>query len=135
LQVDWPALVASLYSILAFAAEREFSGKKWQTAAKTESSQNRYKLRADQQLSTIVKNSRNRVPDLKGMKLFYTGPQVNAELLLVMLEKHGIQARQQWADPAAPDDGDLNRPTQILVEESDYERAYALFYTEREDEL
>jgi hypothetical protein len=69
------------------------------------------------------------------MKLFFTGPQVNAELLLVMLEKHGIPARQQWVDPAAPDDGDLNRPTQILVEESDYDRAYALFYTEREDEL
>jgi hypothetical protein len=69
------------------------------------------------------------------MKLFYTGPLVNAELLLVMLEKHSIPARQQWADPAAPDDGDLNRPTQLLVEESDYERAYALFYTEREDEL
>jgi len=69
------------------------------------------------------------------MKLFYTGPQVNAELLLVMLEKHGIPASQQWADPAAPDDGDLSRPTQVLVGESDYDRAYALFYTEREDEL
>jgi hypothetical protein len=70
-----------------------------------------------------------------GVKLFYTGPQVNAELLLSMLEKHGIPARQQWADLAAPEDGDLDRPTQILVEESDYERAYGLFYTEREDEL
>jgi hypothetical protein len=69
------------------------------------------------------------------MKLFYTGPLVNAELLLAMLDKHGIPARQQWADPAAPDDGDLNRPTQVWVEESDYDRAYALFYTEREDEL
>jgi hypothetical protein len=69
------------------------------------------------------------------MKLFYTGPQVNAELLLVMLEKHGIPARQQWADPVPPDDGDLNRLTEVLVEESDYERAYGLFYTEREDEL
>jgi hypothetical protein len=69
------------------------------------------------------------------MKLFYTGPLVNAELLLAMLEKHAIPARQQWVDPAAPDDGDLNRLTEVLVEESDYDRAYALFYTEREDEL
>jgi len=69
------------------------------------------------------------------MKHFYTGPHVNAELLLVMLEKHGIPARQQWVDPAAPDEGDLNRPTEILVEEADYDRAYGLFYTEREDEL
>jgi hypothetical protein len=65
------------------------------------------------------------------MKLFYTGPQVNAELLLAMLEKHGIPARQQWADPAAPDDDDLNRLTEVLVEESDYDLAYGLFYTER----
>jgi hypothetical protein len=69
------------------------------------------------------------------MKLFYTGPQVNAELLLVMLHKHGIPARQQWADPAAPDDGDLNRLTEVLVQESDYQRAYGLFYAERPDEL
>ncbi len=69
------------------------------------------------------------------MKLFYTGPQVNAESLLAMLEKHGIAARQEWSDPAAPDDGDLSRPTGVFVEEADYERARALFYTEREDEL
>jgi hypothetical protein len=69
------------------------------------------------------------------MKPVYTGPLVNAELMLVMLEKHGIPARQQSVDSAAPDDGDLNRQTQVMVEESDYDRAYALFYTEREDEL
>jgi hypothetical protein len=69
------------------------------------------------------------------MKLFYTGPHVNAELLLAMLEKHGLAARHQWVDPAAPDDDDLNRPTQVWVEEADYERAHGLFYTEREDEL
>lgn len=69
------------------------------------------------------------------MKLFYTGPQVNAELLVSMLEKHGISSRQQWSDPAAPDDGDLSRATEVLVGESDYARARQLFFTEREDEL
>jgi hypothetical protein len=69
------------------------------------------------------------------MKLFYTGPQVNAELLVAMLEKHGIRARQEWLDANASDDGDLNRETQVLVEETDYDRAHTLFYTEREDEL
>ncbi len=54
---------------------------------------------------------------------------------MVMLEKHGIAARQQSTDPSAPDDGDLNRQTEVLVEDGDYERAHALFYTEREDEL
>ena len=69
------------------------------------------------------------------MKLFYTGPVVNAEMLVVMLEKHGIAATQSFVDSAAPDDGDLSRPEQVFVPESDYDRAFQLFYTEREDEL
>jgi hypothetical protein len=69
------------------------------------------------------------------MKLFYEGPVVNGEMLVVMLEKHGIQAEQEFVDAAAPDDGDLSRPVRILVPEADYERAHRLFYAEREDEL
>jgi hypothetical protein len=69
------------------------------------------------------------------MKLFYTGPVINAEMLVMMLEKHGIAATQAWADPALPDDGDLSRPAQVFVPVADYDRAYGLFYTEREDEL
>jgi hypothetical protein len=69
------------------------------------------------------------------MKVFYTGPLVNAELLLVMLEKHDIIGQQEWVDPQAADDGDLNRPARILVPEADFDRAWQLFYAEREDEL
>ncbi len=69
------------------------------------------------------------------MKLFYTGPVINAEMLVVMLEKHGIAATQEFVDPEVPDDGDLNRPARVLVTEVDYERAYQLFYAERQDEL
>ncbi|HXT42015.1 MAG TPA: hypothetical protein VN887_18545 [Candidatus Angelobacter sp.] len=69
------------------------------------------------------------------MKLFYTGPVINTEMLVVMLEKHGINATQQWADASTPDDGDLNRLAKVFVLESDYDRAYQLFYAEREDEL
>ncbi|MFZ0826217.1 MAG: hypothetical protein WAO02_02220 [Verrucomicrobiia bacterium] len=69
------------------------------------------------------------------MKLFYTGPVVNAEMLVVMLEKHGIVATQSFADPAVADDGDLSRPAQVFVPESDYDRAFQLFYAGREDEL
>jgi hypothetical protein len=69
------------------------------------------------------------------MKLFFTGPVVKTELLVFMLEKHGITARQEFVDPAAPDDGDLNRLAKVLVPEADYDRAYQLFFTEREDEL
>ena len=40
-----------------------------------------------------------------------------------------------FVDPALPDDGDLSRPAQVFVPEADYDRAYKLFYAEREDEL
>jgi hypothetical protein len=69
------------------------------------------------------------------MKLFYTGPVVNTEMLVVMLEKHGIAAMQEFVDPNLPDDGDLNRLARVLVPEADYDRAYRLFYAERQDEL
>jgi len=69
------------------------------------------------------------------VKLFYTGPVINAEMLVVMLEKHGIVATQSFVDPAVPDDGDLSRPTKVFVPEADYDRAFQLFYAEREDEL
>jgi len=68
-------------------------------------------------------------------KLFYTGPLINAEMLVTMLEKHGIAATQTFAEPNLPDDGDLNRLTKVFVPETDYDRAHKLFYTEREDEL
>jgi hypothetical protein len=60
---------------------------------------------------------------------------VNADLLVVMLEKHGITSTQEFADPAQPDDDDLNRLVKVSVPEADYERAHRLFYSEREDEF
>jgi len=52
-----------------------------------------------------------------------------------MLEKHGINATQEFIDPSTPDDGDLNRPANVLVPDADFDRARQLFFTEREDEL
>lgn len=69
------------------------------------------------------------------MKLFYTGPFINTDTLVMMLEKHGIAAVQEFEDPTLPDDGDLNRLARVLVPEADYDRAFQLFYAEREDEL
>ncbi len=69
------------------------------------------------------------------MKVFYTGPVVNTEMLVTMLEKHGIQALQEFEDPSLPDDGDLNRLAKVLVPETSYDLARRLFYTDREDEL
>jgi len=69
------------------------------------------------------------------VKLLYSGPVVNTEMLVVMLEKHGIAAKQEFEDPSLPDDGDLNRPAKVLVPEADFDRAHRLFFAEREDEL
>ena len=69
------------------------------------------------------------------MKSFYTGPVINTEMLVMMLEKHGIIATQSFVDPSLPDDGDLNRLAEVFVLEADYDRAFRLFYAEREDEL
>jgi hypothetical protein len=69
------------------------------------------------------------------MKLFYTGPVINTEMLVVMLEKHGINATQKFPPGESVDENDLSRPAQVFVPEADYERAHRLFYAEREDEL
>jgi hypothetical protein len=69
------------------------------------------------------------------VRLFYTGPLVNAELLVALLEKHGVAASQEFEDPSEPDDGDLNRRTKVFVPQEDYDRAHRLFYGDREDEL
>ncbi len=70
------------------------------------------------------------------MKPFYTGPAANAELLVIMLEKHGIAATQEWVEPSLnPAEEDLNRLARVLVPDADYDRAYQLFYADREDEL
>lgn len=69
------------------------------------------------------------------MKLFYTGPVINTELLVVMLEKHGIKATQEIMPGESDDAEDLNRAAQVFVPELEYDRAYGLFYTERQDEL
>lgn len=69
------------------------------------------------------------------MKLFYTGPIINTEMLVAMLEKHGIAATQELVDASQTDENDLNRPAKVFVPEADYERAHQLFYAERQDEL
>jgi hypothetical protein len=69
------------------------------------------------------------------VKDFYTGPVVNTEMLIMMLEKHGIKATQEYVEPGQDDEVDLNRLAKVSVSEADYDRAYQLFYAERQDEL
>jgi hypothetical protein len=69
-------------------------------------------------------------------KLFYSGPVVNTELMVAMLEKHGIAATQEPENPDLPgDEDDLNRPAQVWVPLADFPRAHRLFYGDKEDEL
>ena len=79
--------------------------------------------------------SRNHPWLILSVKLFYTGPVINTEMLVVMLEKHGINATEELVDASQTDENDLNRLARVLVPEADYDRAYQLFYAEREDEL
>ena len=69
------------------------------------------------------------------MRHFFTGPVIKTELLVVWLEQHGIAATHEFTDPAAPDDGDLDREARVEVPEADYERAWQLFFAGRQDEL
>ena len=69
------------------------------------------------------------------MREFFTGPVIKTELLVVWLEKHDIAATQEFTDPGAPDDGDLDREAKVLLPEADYDRAWRLFYADRQDEL
>jgi hypothetical protein len=68
-------------------------------------------------------------------RMFYTGPAINTEMLVVMLEKHGIAATEEAVPGESADESDLNRSMRVFVAEADYDRAHRLFYAEREDEL
>ena len=71
-----------------------------------------------------------------GVKQFFTGAAINADLLVTMLEKHGIPAKLEFAhaDERAAED-EFSRETLVFVPEADFERAHQLFYGERGDEL
>jgi hypothetical protein len=68
------------------------------------------------------------------LRHFFTGPYIKTDLLVTWLEKHGIAATAEPIEPGEGED-DLNREFQVLVPEADYDRAYQLFFAERQDEL
>jgi hypothetical protein len=71
-----------------------------------------------------------------GMKKFFTGAAINADLLITMLEKHGIEGRQENArELLRANEDEFSRETIVFVPEADYDRAWQLFYGERGDEL
>ena len=68
-------------------------------------------------------------------RLFHTCPVNDAELLTVMLEKHGILATEQVIEPMPEGEDEFSRPVKVFVSEADYDRAYRLFFGDSEDEL
>jgi hypothetical protein len=72
---------------------------------------------------------------MENHRLFYTCPVNDAELLAVMLEKHGINAQEKMIEPMPEGEDEFSRPVEVWVPESDYDRAYQLFFGDSEDEL
>ena len=66
---------------------------------------------------------------------FFVGPFIKTDLLISWLEQHGIGATSEFVDLSRPDDGDLDRDVRVFVPGVDYDRAYQLFFAEREDEI
>ena len=58
-----------------------------------------------------------------------------AELLAVMLGKHGIEATEELIEPMPEGEDEFSRPVKAFVPESDYDRAYQLFFGDSENEL
>ena len=72
---------------------------------------------------------------MDGHRLFYTSPVNDAELLAVMLEKHGIIAPEKVIEPMPEGEDEFSRPVEVWVLEADYDRAHRLFFGDSEDEL
>ncbi len=66
---------------------------------------------------------------------FFVGPFIKTDLLISWLEQHGIAATSEFVDPTRPDDGDLDREVRVWVPAGDFDRAYQLFFADRQDEL
>lgn len=69
-----------------------------------------------------------------GERHFFTGQIIKTELLITWLEKHGITASTAPAEPETDPD-DLSREMHVFVPVAQYDRAYQLFFAERQDEL
>ena len=72
---------------------------------------------------------------MEGMRLFHTCPVNDAELLVVMLSRHEIEAKERIVEPMPEGEDEFSRPVKVFVPEADYDRAYQLFFGDREDEL
>jgi hypothetical protein len=69
-----------------------------------------------------------------GQRHFFTGPIIKTELLLEWLAQHGLTASTAEAETGVDPD-DLSREMHVFVIAPHYDRAFQLFFAEREDEF
>ncbi len=67
--------------------------------------------------------------------MFDTCPVNDAELLVVMLSRHEIVAKEEIIEPMPEGEDEFSRPVKVFVPEADYDRAYELFFGDSENEL
>ena len=79
-------------------------------------------------------------PSNDGWKAFFNGQAIKADLLMLMLDKNGIESRAQWENGDWIEEEDflmepMDRIASVLVRDADYDTAWNLFYADRQDEL
>ena len=66
-------------------------------------------------------------------KIVFKGPAIKAELIVIMLDKWGLHpALKETME--TPNLDDLDRDSQVLVPEDEYERAHEILFGESEIE-
>ncbi len=69
-------------------------------------------------------------------KTLFTGEACKTELLVVLLEKHGIDAVEEFVSEDLREfEDEFNRETRVLVDEADFGRAHQLFFQDDGGEL
>jgi hypothetical protein len=66
-------------------------------------------------------------------KVLFRGQAVKSDLVVMILEKWGLHPQMQETS-SEPDTDDLERDTQVLIPETEYERAKEILWGESEIE-
>ncbi len=73
---------------------------------------------------------------MKVNKLLFTGEACKTELLVVLLEKHGIAAFEEHVSEDLREyEDEFNRETRVFVPDGDYAKAKELFFEDSGGEI
>lgn len=69
-------------------------------------------------------------------KHLFTGEACKTELLVVLLEKHGIEGEEEYvSEELREHEDEFNRETRVFVPEADYAKARSLFFEDGGGEI